>query len=73
MPMRLPASDTPNGVSALCRLILCSPMPTVMAMWHRTGPMDMSTAAMILLAGLFSYSAWQTSIVFCSSNGLRRC
>ena len=33
--------------------------------------MDMNTAAMILLAGLFSYSAWLTSIVFCASNGLR--
>ncbi len=42
-----------------------------MAMWHRTGPMDMSTAAMILLAGLFSYAAWLTSIVVCASNGLR--
>jgi hypothetical protein len=42
-----------------------------MAMWQKTGPMDMSTAAAIMLTGLFAYSAWLTSIVFCASNGLR--
>jgi hypothetical protein len=40
-------------------------------MWRRTGPMDVSTAAVILMAGLFSYSAWLTSIVFCSVNDER--
>lgn len=39
--------------------------------WHRNGPMDMQTAAAILLTGLFAYSAWLTSIVFCSTNDLR--
>jgi hypothetical protein len=38
--------------------------------WRSMGPMDMSTAATILLAGLFTYSAWLTSIVFCSANDL---
>ncbi|HME21491.1 MAG TPA: hypothetical protein VKI44_09135 [Acetobacteraceae bacterium] len=33
--------------------------------------MDLNTAAVILLVGLFSYSAWLTSIVFCATNGLR--
>jgi hypothetical protein len=33
--------------------------------------MDMSTAAMIAVSGLLSYSAWLTSIVFCATNGLR--
>jgi hypothetical protein len=32
------------------------------------GPMDVNTAAVILLTGLFTYSAWLTSIVFCSVN-----
>ena len=39
--------------------------------WRTTGPMDLNTAAVSLLAGLFSYSAWLTSIVFCATNGLR--
>jgi hypothetical protein len=33
--------------------------------------MDLNTAVVILLVGLFSYSAWLTSIVFCATNGLR--
>jgi hypothetical protein len=41
------------------------------AMWRGTGPMDMNTAAVILLGGLVGYSAWLTSIVFCAANGLR--
>ncbi|HUD58697.1 MAG TPA: hypothetical protein VMQ99_04270 [Acetobacteraceae bacterium] len=40
-------------------------------MWRRTAPMDMSTAAVIAVSGLLSYSAWLTSIVFCATNGLR--
>jgi hypothetical protein len=40
-------------------------------MWRGTGPMEMRTAATIVLVGLFSYSAWLTSIVFCSVNGER--
>jgi hypothetical protein len=33
--------------------------------------MDVNTAVAILLVGLFSYSAWLTSIVFCATNGPR--
>jgi hypothetical protein len=40
-------------------------------MLRRTGPMDMSTAAMIMLTGMFTYSAWLTSIVFCSAHDER--
>ena len=40
-------------------------------MWRRAGPMDIHTAAVILLTGLFTYSAWLTSIVFCSAHGDR--
>jgi hypothetical protein len=36
-----------------------------------TGAMDLSTASLLGLAALFSYSAWMTSIVFCATNGLR--
>ena len=42
-----------------------------MTMWRRTGPMDLHTAAAIMLTGLFAYAAWLTSIVFCASNGMR--
>ena len=40
-------------------------------MGRRTAPMDIATAAVILLAGLFTYSAWLTSIVFCSAHDER--
>jgi hypothetical protein len=40
-------------------------------MGQRTDPTDMSTAATIVCVGLLSYSAWLTSIVFCSANGER--
>jgi hypothetical protein len=33
--------------------------------------MDLLTASILLVAGLFTYSAWITSIVFCASNNLR--
>jgi hypothetical protein len=33
--------------------------------------MDMSTAGMFMLAGMFTYSAWLTSIVFCSVHDRR--
>lgn len=39
--------------------------------WRRIGPMDMQTASMIVTTLLLAYSAWLTSIVFCSANGLR--
>jgi hypothetical protein len=38
---------------------------------HKSGPMDIWTAATIVLVLAFVYSAWLTSIVFCASNGLR--
>jgi hypothetical protein len=40
-------------------------------MWRRTGPMDFSTATSILLTGVITYSAWLTSIVFCSTHDER--
>jgi hypothetical protein len=40
-------------------------------MWRRAGPLDMSTAAVIMFAGLFIYSARLTSIVFCSAHDER--
>jgi len=40
-------------------------------MWRRTAPMDLSTASLIVLTGLFTYSAWLTSIVFCSAHDER--
>jgi len=39
--------------------------------WRSSGPMDLWTAGVFVLAGLFTYSAWITSIVFCASNNLR--
>jgi len=39
--------------------------------WRESGPMDMTTAASIVLVLAMAYSAWLTSIVFCASNGLR--
>jgi hypothetical protein len=36
-----------------------------------TGPMDLKTAASIMMILLLGYSAWLTSIVFCASNGMR--
>ena len=33
--------------------------------------MDFKTAATVMLAGLFIYSAWLTSIVFCAANDMR--
>jgi hypothetical protein len=35
--------------------------------------MDFSTVAAIMLAGVFSYSAWLTSIVFCAPMAYDRC
>ncbi|HET7883504.1 MAG TPA: hypothetical protein VFL55_21645 [Acetobacteraceae bacterium] len=39
--------------------------------WRQNGPMDVRVMASFLFAGLFIYAAWLTSIVFCSTNGLR--
>jgi hypothetical protein len=38
---------------------------------RESGPMDVWTAAGIVMALTFMYCAWLTSIVFCASNGLR--
>jgi hypothetical protein len=40
-------------------------------MWRRTGPMDMSTAAIIMLTGMCTYTAWLTSMAFCSAHDKR--
>jgi hypothetical protein len=40
-------------------------------MWRRTAPMYFSTVATIMLTGTFTYSAWLTSIVFCSAHDER--
>jgi hypothetical protein len=39
--------------------------------WRQNGPMDPSVLVTFLLTGLFGYSAWLTSIVFCAANGQR--
>jgi hypothetical protein len=39
--------------------------------WLRDTPMDLGTAAALVSLGLFAYSAWLTSIVFCSVNDER--
>jgi hypothetical protein len=36
-----------------------------------SGPMDLTTAAAIVIVLAVAYSAWLTSIVFCASNGNR--
>jgi hypothetical protein len=38
---------------------------------RESGAMDSWSLAAILLAGMFTYSAWLTSIVFCAASGLR--
>jgi hypothetical protein len=40
-------------------------------MWRRTTPIDFSTVAAILLTCMIAYSAWLTSIVFCSAHNDR--
>jgi hypothetical protein len=40
-------------------------------MRRATGPMDLTTAATIVIVLAVSYSAWLTSIVFCAANGMR--
>jgi hypothetical protein len=40
-------------------------------MWRRTATMDFSTVATIMPTGTFAYSAWLTSIVFCSAHDER--
>ena len=39
--------------------------------WRNSGPMDLGTLLAFVGTGLFGYSAWLTSIVFCAENGLR--
>jgi len=38
---------------------------------RKTGPMDLTTIIVLTAGWLFIYSAWLTSIVFCSANGMR--
>jgi len=33
------------------------------------GAMDLRTLGTLMAGGLFAYSAWRTSIVFCAANG----
>jgi hypothetical protein len=40
-------------------------------MWRRTAPRDFSTVAAIMLTGTCTYSAWLTSIAFCSTHDNR--
>jgi hypothetical protein len=37
-------------------------------MWRTTGAIDLPSLLTLLAGGLFMYSAWLTSIVFCASN-----
>ena len=39
--------------------------------WRESGTMDFKVLTTLVLVGLFGYSAWLTSIVFCAANGLR--
>ena len=39
--------------------------------WRTAGAIDIRTFVMLGTAWLFIYSAWLTSIVFCSANGQR--
>jgi len=39
--------------------------------WRTQAPLDFQTAAMIVVTVLFAYSAWLTSIVFCSAHAER--
>jgi hypothetical protein len=39
--------------------------------WRQDGAMNLKALVALLLLGLFGYSAWLTSIVFCAANGLR--
>jgi fatty acid desaturase len=63
---------------AVQRLIGCGPLAAgrrsemeVKMTWRTSGPMDIRTAAAMLLLAAFCYSAWLTSIVFCAGNGMR--
>jgi hypothetical protein len=40
-------------------------------MRNASGPMDVTTAATIVVVLAVAYSAWITSIVFCATNGHR--
>jgi hypothetical protein len=40
-------------------------------MWRNTRPMEFSTAITLVTVWLVVYSAWLTSISFCSANGMR--
>jgi hypothetical protein len=38
---------------------------------NASGPIDLTTAATIVVALAVAYSAWLTSIIFCATNGHR--
>lgn len=38
---------------------------------NASGPMDLTTAATIIVVLAIAYSAWLTSIIFCATNGHR--
>jgi len=38
--------------------------------WRESGALNFWGLLILLLTGLFGYSAWLTSIVFCAANGL---
>jgi hypothetical protein len=38
---------------------------------NSSGPMDLTTAATIIVVLAVAYSAWLTSIIFCATNGHR--
>jgi hypothetical protein len=38
---------------------------------NASGPIDLTTAATIVVVLAVAYSAWLTSIIFCATNGLR--
>ncbi len=39
--------------------------------WRKRDAMNFTGLATLLLGGMFGYSAWLTSVVFCAANGQR--
>jgi hypothetical protein len=50
-------------------MVILSGRPSLI--WRRGGSMDSSTLVTLAVTWLLIYSAWLTSIVFCSVNSLR--
>jgi hypothetical protein len=53
---------------SLDRDMVCIQDHGVCGMWRRSGPIDLQTLLMLMASGSLVYSAWLTSIVFCSAN-----